>query len=167
MSETKKVGLTGRFGSRYGVGIRKRVLKTEKLQRKKHQCPVCEKINVKRTAAGIFECNSCGNKFAGGAFIPETLTGKLVKKMISQKKFSEQEFEVLEELEKKINKENEGKSEHKKEGKSEHKKEGKSEHKKEGKSEHKKEGKSEHKKEGKSEHKKEGKKENKKSKVKK
>jgi large subunit ribosomal protein L37Ae len=115
MGETKKVGLTGRFGSRYGVGIRKRVLKTESAQRKKHQCPVCEKINVKRTAAGIFECNSCGNKFAGGAFIPETLTGKLVKKMISQKKFSEQEFKALEEIEETLNKEKELEKEAKKE----------------------------------------------------
>ncbi len=99
MSKTKKVGLTGRFGSRYGVGIRKRLLKTEKLQRQKQECPNCGKKNVKRLAKGIFQCNSCGFKFAGGAYIPETLTGKLVKKMVLQKKFSAQEFQELEQLE--------------------------------------------------------------------
>lgn len=140
MGETKKVGLTGRFGSRYGVGIRKRVLKTEILQKRKHECPKCGKENMKRTAAGIFECKFCENKVAGGAFVPETLTGKLVRKMISQKKFSAQEFEALQQEQEKLNFEPE--EEHKKDSEhKEHKKE-KPEHKEKHK-EHKKD--SEHK----------------------
>ena len=33
MANTKKVGTSGRYGSRYGVGIRKRVVKTEAKQK--------------------------------------------------------------------------------------------------------------------------------------
>jgi large subunit ribosomal protein L37Ae len=87
MGNTKKVGSTGRFGSRYGVGIRKRILKVEKNQNQKHTCPSCGKNKVTRKAKGIFKCK-CGHTFAGGAYLPETLSGKIIKKVVSQKKFA-------------------------------------------------------------------------------
>jgi len=141
MGKTKKVGLTGRFGSRYGVGIRKRVLKTEKTQKIKHECPKCGKENMKRNAAGIFECRYCKNKVAGGAFVPETLTGKLVRKMISQKKFSAQEFEALQQAQEEANTETvkEETKEHKKDSEHKEHKEHKENKKEEKHKEHKKE----------------------------
>tara|TARA_Y100000034_G_scaffold83632_1_gene100115 strand:+ start:68 stop:283 length:216 start_codon:yes stop_codon:yes gene_type:complete len=71
MSGTKKVGSTGRFGVRYGRKIRKRVLKVEKLQKVKHDCPNCKKPGVKRQASGIWYCSKCTTKFAGKAYTPK------------------------------------------------------------------------------------------------
>jgi large subunit ribosomal protein L37Ae len=70
MSKTKKAGSTGRFGARYGLKIRKKVLEIEKIQRHKHKCPFCAKLTVKRLSAGIWYCKSCKTKFAGGAYEP-------------------------------------------------------------------------------------------------
>ncbi len=88
MAKTRKVHSTGRFGSRYGVGIRKRILKVEDKQREKQRCPECGLGTLKRKSAGIFECSKCSKRFAGGAYVPETMTGSLIKKMVSQKQFS-------------------------------------------------------------------------------
>jgi len=88
MGRTKKVDSTGRFGSRYGVGIRKRVLKVEQQQKIKQKCPDCNLGKLKRKAAGVYQCSKCKKEFAGGAYIPETMTGSLIKKIVSQKKFS-------------------------------------------------------------------------------
>ncbi|MBI5553543.1 MAG: 50S ribosomal protein L37ae [Candidatus Diapherotrites archaeon] len=88
MSSTKKVAAFGRFGSRYGVGIRKRVIKVETEQRKAHECPSCGAMRVKRSAKGIFVCAKCQHKFAGGSFVPRTLSGSIVQKAVSQKQFS-------------------------------------------------------------------------------
>tara|TARA_Y100000310_G_C20702171_1_gene830941 strand:+ start:7093 stop:7635 length:543 start_codon:yes stop_codon:yes gene_type:complete len=87
MGKTAKVKTTGRFGSRYGVGIRKRVVKVEKVQKQKHRCPKCGFIRVKRLAAGIYTCTKCNIKIAGGAYIPETMSGSIVRKMVAQKQF--------------------------------------------------------------------------------
>ncbi len=88
MGETKKVGVTGRFGARYGVGIRRRLLKVEPKQFSKHVCPSCGHKRVKRVSRGIFECSKCGVKFVGGAYLPQTLSGELISKVVSQKAFS-------------------------------------------------------------------------------
>ena len=87
MGSTRKVKTTGRFGSRYGVGIRKRVIKVETKQKQKHTCPECGFKKVKRLAAGLYVCNKCSLKFAGGAYIPVTMSGSIVKKMVTQKSF--------------------------------------------------------------------------------
>jgi len=94
MGRTKKVNSTGRFGSRYGVGIRKRVLKVEIQQKAKHSCPECSLGVLKRKEAGVYFCTKCKKEFAGGAYVPETMTGSLIKKMVLQKKYSP---EILEE----------------------------------------------------------------------
>ncbi len=94
MGRTRKVHSTGRFGSRYGVGIRKRVLKVETQQKEKHSCPECSLGVLKRKAAGVYFCTKCKKEFAGGAYVPKTMTGSLIKKMVMQKKYTP---EVLEE----------------------------------------------------------------------
>lgn len=95
MGTTKKVRSAGRFGSRYGVGIRKRLLKVEDKQNLPHECPYCGFDKVKRQAAGLYNCSKCKAKFTGGAYLPATLTGSLVKKMVSQKSFLPKVGELL------------------------------------------------------------------------
>ncbi len=70
------------MGSRYGRTIRKREEKVLVVQRAKHGCPVCGKKNVKRKANALWVCNSCGAKFAGGAYAPETAVGETVRKFL-------------------------------------------------------------------------------------
>jgi len=88
MGNTKKVGKTGRLGSRYGVGIRKRLLKIEEKQEQNYTCPFCGFKKVKRKAAGLFTCKKCNARFAGGAYLPETLPGSIIKKTVAQKSFA-------------------------------------------------------------------------------
>ncbi|HDD04917.1 MAG TPA: 50S ribosomal protein L37ae [Candidatus Aenigmarchaeota archaeon] len=70
MGRTKKVKSAGRYGVRYGLKLRKKLLEVEKEQKKKHICPNCKKPGLKRLAAGIWYCKKCGAKFAGKAYVP-------------------------------------------------------------------------------------------------
>ena len=87
MGNTKKVRTAGRFGSRYGVGIRKKLLKVEDKQEKNYACPFCGFKKVKRKAAGLYACGKCHASFAGGAYLPITLPGSIIKKTVAQKSF--------------------------------------------------------------------------------
>lgn len=95
MAETRKVASAGRFGSRYGVGIRRKLLKVEPFQLQKHVCPSCGFQKVKRKGRGIFECRKCLHAFVGGAYLPQTLTGGIISKMVSQKMFSPEVIQQL------------------------------------------------------------------------
>ena len=56
-----------------GGGVKidgKKINEIEVFQRKRHKCPYCSKIAVKRVAFGIFQCKSCGSKFTGKAYFP-------------------------------------------------------------------------------------------------
>ena len=97
MKTTKKVKSTGRYGSHYGVGIRKRVLKVEERQNKAATCPFCKFKRIRRKAAGLFECKKCGAEFTGGAYESETLIGKTIKKMVTQKSFASSAAELVKE----------------------------------------------------------------------
>lgn len=77
MGKTKSVKSSGRFAQRYGATPRKRVLAIESKARKGQRCPKCKSADtLSRIAAGIWECSSCGIKFAGGAFISQTTLGR-------------------------------------------------------------------------------------------
>ena len=65
---TKKIGLGGRFGVRYGLTVRQKFVEIEKKQKAKHECPSCHKLAVKRLAKGICSCMKCAHTFAGKAF---------------------------------------------------------------------------------------------------
>jgi large subunit ribosomal protein L37Ae len=79
---TKKASMTGRFGPRYGVSIRRRVLEVEVRQRGRHACPKCAAIALSRTSTSIWECRKCGYKYAGGAYYPETPVHKITERAI-------------------------------------------------------------------------------------
>jgi large subunit ribosomal protein L37Ae len=68
---------TGRFGSRYGKGIKKKVAEIEKVQKRRHVCPSCGMPYVKRLASGIWVCKKCGTKFAGASYVPKA---EIIKK---------------------------------------------------------------------------------------
>jgi large subunit ribosomal protein L37Ae len=69
---TKKVGSTGRFGARYGRGVKVVVEKIERKQRTTYVCPSCKGKSLKRISAGIWKCRKCNAKFSGGAYSPTT-----------------------------------------------------------------------------------------------
>jgi ribosomal protein L37AE/L43A len=65
---TKKVKETGKYGVRSGVGIRKKYLLATQ-DKSKRECPNCGTINkIKRKSAGIYVCENCNTKIAGGAY---------------------------------------------------------------------------------------------------
>jgi len=70
MVKTKLVGAAGRYGSRYGQHIKRKIAKIEVKQRKKQECPFCGKT-VKRASKGIWECKKCGKRFAAHAYFIE------------------------------------------------------------------------------------------------
>lgn len=70
MAKKKKVGSTGRFGARYGVKIRRSIKEVEDSVRQQYECPRCHHEKVKRLSSGIWNCDKCGLKFAGGAYRP-------------------------------------------------------------------------------------------------
>merc|ERR1712048_182795 len=69
---TKKVGIVGKYGTRYGASLRKIVKKMEVTQHKKYQSPFCGATTLKRTAVGIWHCKRTNKKVAGGAWEPHT-----------------------------------------------------------------------------------------------
>ncbi len=62
-----------RLGSRYGRRVRAKVGKIETEQRRKHKCPYCNKIAVRRVSFGIWECEKCNSKFTGRAYTPKMM----------------------------------------------------------------------------------------------
>merc|ERR1712043_154547 len=54
---TKKVGIVGKYGTRYGASLRKIVKKMEVSQHKRYQSPFCGANTLKRTAVGIWQCS--------------------------------------------------------------------------------------------------------------
>ncbi|KAL1441026.1 hypothetical protein MTO96_008947 [Rhipicephalus appendiculatus] len=64
---TKKVGIVGKYGTRYGASLRKMAKKIEITQHAKYTCTFCGKDTMKRTCVGIWKCRSCRKTVAGGA----------------------------------------------------------------------------------------------------
>src|SRR5256886_6485346 len=67
---TRKAGIVGRFGPRYGVRIRRRVQEIEEGLKGRHTCPRCAAISVRRKSTGVWACRRCGYVFAGGGHPP-------------------------------------------------------------------------------------------------
>ena len=136
---TKKVGITGKYATRYGQKLRKQVKAIEILQRVRSICPFCGKKSIKRQAAGIWKCRGCRRAIAGGAWefvttaatTAKTTINRLKKNLESRKKPEIENEEEEEEKQKKQNKKEKGEKKEKK-GKKENK-ENKDNKKKEGK----------------------------------
>ncbi|EGR52230.1 hypothetical protein MKX07_005470 [Trichoderma sp. CBMAI-0711] len=69
---TKKVGVTGKYGTRYGASLRKQVKKMEVTQHAKYTCTFCGKTTVRRKSVGIWNCRACNRTIAGGAYTVAT-----------------------------------------------------------------------------------------------
>ena len=121
---TKKVGITGKYATRYGQKLRKQVKSIEILQRVKSICPFCGKKSIRREAAGIWKCRGCRRAIAGGAWefvttaatTAKTTINRLKKNLESRKK-PEKEIDEDEEEEEQQQKEKKGQKAEKKEKK--------------------------------------------------
>ena len=76
---TKKVGIVGKYGTRYGSSHRKVIHKIEIAQHSKYECSFCGKTTVKRQAVGIWNCKHCNVKMAGGAYTLSTAAANQVR----------------------------------------------------------------------------------------
>ena len=127
---TKKVGITGKYATRYGQKLRKQVKAIEILQRVRSICPFCGKKSIRREAAGIWKCRGCRRAIAGGAWefvttaatTAKTTINRLKKNLESRKKPELERDEDEEEEEQKQKKGQKEKGEKKeKKGKKENK----------------------------------------------
>ena len=87
MQKVEKLGSAKRFGARYGTKPKHKFAKIEKEQRKKHKCPYCSYVAVKRVAAGIWHCRKCNSKFTGKAY-------SIAKTIISEAETTEETASV-------------------------------------------------------------------------
>ncbi|KAF9581311.1 60S ribosomal protein L43 [Lunasporangiospora selenospora] len=76
---TKKVGVVGKYGVRYGASLRKQVKKMEITQHSKYTCTFCGRDAVKRQAVGIWGCRGCKKTMAGGAWTLSTTAAATVR----------------------------------------------------------------------------------------
>jgi large subunit ribosomal protein L37Ae len=88
---TKKVGISGKYGTRYGSTLRKLIKKVEVSQHATYRCVFCGKDSVKRTCVGIWECRSCKKVVAGGAYSLTTPSAVTVRSNIARLRRMQQE----------------------------------------------------------------------------
>jgi len=77
-------GSVRRLGSRYGRTVRFKLGKIEAEQRKRHKCPYCNYVKVRRVSAGIWHCKKCGATFTNKAYTVGKLTP--VRRVIESEK---------------------------------------------------------------------------------
>jgi len=82
---TQKVGIVGKYGTRYGSSHRKVIRKIEIAQHSKYECSFCGKQSVKRHAVGIWDCK-CGKRIAGGAWTLSTASAAQVRAALARVK---------------------------------------------------------------------------------
>ena len=80
---TQKMGITGKYGARYGSTLRKRMKSVEESQHKKYVCDACGKLSVRRCSVGLWKCRSCKHKFAGAAYAPVSVAGQTFVALIN------------------------------------------------------------------------------------
>jgi large subunit ribosomal protein L37Ae len=82
MANQGSTGSAGRFGARYGRVARRRVSEIEDDMNDDHVCPDCGSEAVSRQGTGIWQCEKCDYKYAGGAYRPQTPGGRSVSRSI-------------------------------------------------------------------------------------
>ncbi|MEM3402604.1 MAG: 50S ribosomal protein L37ae [Candidatus Hadarchaeales archaeon] len=70
MGKAKEGAATGGFGPRYGFTLRRRYAEIASKARQKYKCPSCSEKKLRRVSTGVWQCQKCGAKFAGGAYTP-------------------------------------------------------------------------------------------------
>jgi len=88
---TKKVGITGKYGTRYGATLRKLMRKIEVSQHATYRCTFCGKDTVKRTSAGIWKCRACKKIIAGGAYSLSTAAAVTIRSTLGRLRKIQQE----------------------------------------------------------------------------
>jgi len=68
MAKKTTYGSVKRLGARYGRTVKFKLGKIESEQHKKHKCPYCNYIRVKRKSLGIWHCKKCGATFTNKAY---------------------------------------------------------------------------------------------------
>ncbi len=96
---TKKVGITGRYGPRYGVKIRKQIKEISRHRLKAQRCPECQHDAVKRVASGIWKCNHCKLKFAAAAYSIRTRSYKRDEAKLQTEQFMKEDAKAMSEEE--------------------------------------------------------------------
>ena len=92
---TRKVGITGKYGARYGSTLRKRTRIILEKMKGDIKCPRCEtKGAVHRISIGIWHCKKCDARFTGGAYYIETQRGAESFRIAKRK---QRESEITEE----------------------------------------------------------------------
>eukprot|EP00347_Sterkiella_histriomuscorum_P015437 403357033 len=81
---TKKVGIVGKYGTRYGAAQRKTIKKFEITQRATYTCTFCGKDAVRRSAVGIWKCRGCKKTLAGGAWQVSTAAALTAKATVTR-----------------------------------------------------------------------------------
>lgn len=81
---TKKAGITGKYGTRYGASLRKVVKKMEISQHATYSCTFCGGDTVKRHSTGIWKCKRCKKTMAGGAYMLNTAAAATVRSTIGR-----------------------------------------------------------------------------------
>ncbi|KAE9554382.1 hypothetical protein FO519_002374 [Halicephalobus sp. NKZ332] len=79
---TKKVGIVGKYGTRYGASLRKQIKQMEITQHSKYTCAFCGKEAMKRQVVGIWKCGKCHKTVAGGAYVYSTVTAATVRSTV-------------------------------------------------------------------------------------
>lgn len=79
---TVKMGVMGRYGTRYGANPRKRAKKLEISQHARHFCSFCGKFAFKRKAVGIWRCDPCAKTVSGGAYTLNTPNSSTVRSTV-------------------------------------------------------------------------------------
>lgn len=75
MESPSSLGLIKRYGARYGRRLREKVAEIDAEVRRRHACPYCSRVAVKRKATGIWHCRKCEKIFTGKAY---SLSGKIL-----------------------------------------------------------------------------------------
>mmetsp|Transcript_28383 Transcript_28383/g.56723 ORF Transcript_28383/g.56723 Transcript_28383/m.56723 type:complete len:94 (+) Transcript_28383:63-344(+) len=81
---TRKVGITGKYGTRYGASLRKIIKKMEVSQHAKYTCVFCGKDTIKRECVGIWKCKKCKKTIAGGAYSLNTPAAATMRSSIAR-----------------------------------------------------------------------------------
>ena len=81
---TKKVGIVGKFGTKFGATLRKIVKKFEVTKKAKYLSPFSGKESVRRQAVGIWKCKDTNRKIAGGAWTLNTAAAVTAKTNINR-----------------------------------------------------------------------------------